>query len=843
MKLKHRLLATCVFGATALSGVAHAQEPALIEEIVVTAERRDQSLQDVPVAVSAFTDERREVVGINNVSDLTNFTPGLAYSTNNDRIAVRGIGRFTNNRSSEGGVAQYVDGFYSSSVTSANRSTIFTDRIEVLRGPQGTLYGRNSIGGAINIISKRPTDEFTGEVRATVGNYDLTILEGMVSGPITDNLRYRFTVNYQKQDEGYFENVSGGQDEGGIRDQYDAELQLEGSLGADDQLEWWFKASTSEWDNYGYGPGGRTGTIIGQYDTQNPFPSGVIVNPNFGFTGQYPGNTDLRSFSSDTPNHITNKVHTFTLQTVLHLENFDVKYLGGHTYYDYRLDTDLDNTARTGSYLLTRAMAPTSGAPVAGVQIFPSYSNNYAEEVWWFSNEVNIASTWDGPFQIQGGVYQYREGSNYFNTNARYVGQAQLATPIYTTGGIRPAPLNLDRSYAIAGSVNRSESYAAYTQGDYSFNDQWKLTAGLRYTFDRKQSEEGARLICFLAPSCAAAGTTAVDVSGSVYNPDAAAFGTSPTRPALDEGVVVAAYTDPSTGLRKRLLRKDWQAWTGTVGLDWTPDADTLVYGKYTRGYKAGGFNSGSLQQYPTTDAEFIDAFELGAKRTFFGRFQANASVYYYDYQGIQVPLSGIDPATGLTRTDFFNLEGATIKGFELETVWSPIQNLQILANYSYLDTEIQDSGYYNDAEDPAALQPEAQPRPGSTGASRPQSINGAALPSSTPHRVTVNVNYTFDFDAGSLTPSLSYVWRDDTYYSIFNRYYNKAKAFEQVDARAIFVDADDRFTVIGYVKNVFDVTGFSGVSGNRNPGNGFINQTVSLVQPRTYGVELQYRF
>lgn len=839
MKLKHKLLATCVFGATALSGAAHAQEGALIEEIVVTAERRDQSLQDVPVAVSAFTDERREVVGINNVSDLTNFTPGLAYSTNNDRIAVRGIGRFTNNRSSEGGVAQYIDGFFSSSVTSANRSTIFTDRIEVLRGPQGTLYGRNSIGGAINIISNRPTDEFTGEVRATLGNYGLYIVEGMVSGPITDNLRYRLTGNYQKQDEGYFNNVSGGQDEGGIRDQYDLELQLEGSLGAEDQLEWWFKASTSDWDNIGYGPGGRTGTVIGRYDVENPFPSGVIVNPNFGFTGQYPGNTDLRSFSSDTPNRITNRVHTFTANVVLHLDSFDVKYIGGHTYYDYRLATDVDQTARTGSYLLTRAMAPTSGAPVTGVQIFPSYSNAYSEEVWWFSNEINIASTWDGPFQIQGGVFQYREGSNYLATDARYLGQAQLATPIYTNP-VRLAPPNPNRSYAVAGSVTRSESYAAYTQGDYSFNDQWKLTAGLRYTFDRKQAEEGARLICFLAPACAAAGTTAVDVSGSVYNPDAAwKAGTA----APDKGQVSEVYTDPTTGLRKRLLRKDWQAWTGTLGLDWTPDTDTLVYAKYTRGYKAGGFNAGSLQQYPTTDAEFIDAYELGAKKTFFGRLQANASAYYYDYQGIQVPLTGIDPATGLNRTEFFNLESATIKGFELETIWSPIQNLQILANYSYLDSEIEDPRYFNDPADPAALQPEAQPRPGSTGASRAQSLNGAQLPSSTPHRVTVNVNYTFDFDAGSLTPSLSYVWRDDTYYSIFNRYYNKAKAFEQVDARAIFVDADDRFTVIGYVKNIFDVTGFSGVSGERNPGNGFINQTVSLVQPRTYGVEVQYRF
>src|SRR5205085_10275210 len=96
-----------------------------IEELVVTAEKREQSLQDVPVAVSAFTDERRELVGINSVQDLTNFTPGLAYRTGDDRIALRGIGRFTNNRSSEGGVAMYNDGFYTSSVTAFASSTLF----------------------------------------------------------------------------------------------------------------------------------------------------------------------------------------------------------------------------------------------------------------------------------------------------------------------------------------------------------------------------------------------------------------------------------------------------------------------------------------------------------------------------------------------------------------------------------------------------------------------------------------------------------------------------------------------------------------------------------------------
>ena len=142
-----------------------------IEELVVTAEKRSQSLQDVPVAISAYTSEKRDLLGINSVQDMTNFTPGLAYSSQLDRISLRGVGRLTNVQSADPGVATYSDGVYTSSTVEAGKTPLFIDRVEVLRGPQGTLYGRNSIGGAINVISKHPTEEFYAEVRATVANY------------------------------------------------------------------------------------------------------------------------------------------------------------------------------------------------------------------------------------------------------------------------------------------------------------------------------------------------------------------------------------------------------------------------------------------------------------------------------------------------------------------------------------------------------------------------------------------------------------------------------------------------------------------------------------------------
>ena len=194
MNCKHALMASSALLAATFAAQAHAQSHLAmtaaaaaastntIEELVVTAEKRSQSLQDVPVAVSAFTSERRDLIGITTVTDLTNFTPGLEYNAQNDRNTLRGVGRNTNVHAAEGSVAQYSDGIYTSSTVEAGKTPLFVDRLEVLRGPQGTLYGRNSIGGAINIISKRPTEDPYAEVRGQIQNYDHFILEAAASG-------------------------------------------------------------------------------------------------------------------------------------------------------------------------------------------------------------------------------------------------------------------------------------------------------------------------------------------------------------------------------------------------------------------------------------------------------------------------------------------------------------------------------------------------------------------------------------------------------------------------------------------------------------------------------------
>lgn len=838
---KGNLLA-CVC-ALAIGGVARAESAANvneIEELVVTAEKREQSLQDVPVAVSAFTDERRELVGINSVQDLTNFTPGLAYATNNDRIALRGIGRFTNNRSSEGGVAMYNDGFYTSSVTSFAQSTLFIERTEALRGPQGTLYGRNAIGGALNIVSKRPTDQLYAETRVSYGNYDTKVGEAAISGPLLAGVRGRLAGSYSNIGKGVFHNLNpNGLDEGNRGTYWNVEGQLDGHI--TDRFDWWFKTSTAEWHTLGRGPGGRTTAVYGVRDTTTALTAALTPNAaGFGLASNLlAGNTCQFCFDTDDGNYINLENDNYELTGTAHFDGFDVKYITGLTYYDYRLQTDLDGTSRQAPFLLP--VTATLRLPY-----FPRQNNQYEEEVKWYSNELNFTSTGDGPVQWLLGLYQFRENSNYTLSDARFPDDARFETPT-TVFGTAAAP-NPERRYAYGTSKNVSESYATFGQVDWQATDQIKLTGGLRYTYDRKRSFEGARLFCLYTASCAISRVTGrpVDITDFVSAPA--------TTAQLDPGVVGTVFTDPTTGIRHRQLRYHWSGVTGTLGADWKPDADTLAYAKYTRGYKAGGFNSGTttLAQFVTTQKETINAYEVGLKKTFNGRFQANASAFYYDYHDIQIPITGRDPVTDLNVTRFFNMPKARILGFELETVWQPVDRLQILANYSYLKSELRDACCFQDPDDPRGIQPgvvlagNTAAALASPTAALNQDLKGKPLPSSTPHRFTINANYTWNLDPGDVSASVTYVWRDATYYSIFTDYWNKAKSFGQTDLRVLFNERNRKFTLIGYVKNVTDSHGSAGASGTRvttGPNTGFVDQTVSYILPRTYGVELQYRY
>ncbi len=253
-----------------------------IEEIVVTAEGRQQSVQDVPISVTAITARQREDIGIVTISDIADFTPGFTYGPG-DRPSIRGIGRLSNNLSVENAIATYADGAWTNSVAEAGKDAIFVERTEILRGPQGTLYGRNAIGGAINVISKRPSDVFEAEARLTLYNENGSTIEGSIAGPITDSLRYRFAASQPKND-GFSHNVANG-DKMNSLDLWYGEGQIEWDVTEDLQL--WAVYRTTKvnddqlFNEYSTAP----------YVTTLEFPPALAPSAAFGFS--QPGYTQL----------------------------------------------------------------------------------------------------------------------------------------------------------------------------------------------------------------------------------------------------------------------------------------------------------------------------------------------------------------------------------------------------------------------------------------------------------------------------------------------------------------------------------------------------------------------
>ena len=873
MNFKHHLMLSgaLIISALGITATAHAQsKPAAsaaatntIEELVVTAEKRAQSLQDVPVAVSAFTSEKRDLVGINTVQDITNFTPGLQYSTQTDRISLRGVGRLNNSHAADSSVAVYADGIYSTSTVQAGETPLFIDRIEVLRGPQGTLYGRNSIGGAINVVSRRPTEEFYAEVRGTYANYDHSLVEAAVSGPITDGIQFRLVGNHEHQSKGWFKNRSttGAPDEGNVIDTTFLEAQL--NFKFNDRLETWFKLSVIKWDNGGGGPGSRSSYSPNPYNlAQQSQANNLVPNAGFAYSGLAtnvvsgcgpvnPAINNPREFCADTPGTVTlRETYIFANHWTYHADKFDLKYITGGTRYDYNLTGDQDGTAvsqYSTCYTLAAASIPGCQAGTIAPNTYPTkYAFNYTENLRWWSHEINLVSTGSGDFQYLVGVYLYNESyvQPVFTTLPN---ESRLAGVVINaaTGGLAPAATLL-RLYDDRPSL-RTRSQAVFGQIDWAFAPQWKTTLGIRFGEDRKHGEESTRVV--FAPGTLS-GTFPIDVAAFLGNVGGA-------------GVKGAVTTDPD-GFRTRKYGDKWSAVTGTAGLEWKPNEDTLAFAKYSRGYKSGGFRIGidtSLGADPETKKETLDSFEIGLKTTLSKTLQINADVFYYNYSDAQVPLSQPSATAGTAANSIlFNVPKAVSKGVELETIWQPIDNLQILANYSYLDAHVT-SGRAIDPADSCAQAPGAR-RTALAGVNDAfcggpqyfQDISGYSLPNSAKNRVTVNANYTWRFDAGSLTASGTYVWRSAQFGSIFDRSYYKAPSYDQVDARLTWKPASGKYTLIAFGKNLGDTLGYAnGALASRRAGgtptvaglSGVFGQntTYELTPPRTYGVEVQYRF
>ena len=268
---KKLLLLTCAVGAMAgvsAAGSASAQSTGggqsatEVGAVIVTAEKREQNLQKVPIAVTAFTAKQRDTIGIETLQDMTNFAPGMTYTSTTDHLYVRGVGRQSINLAVDAGVASYTDGFYNPDPVLIVLPPMFIGATEVLRGPQGTLQGRNGIAGALLVDSRKPTSTPYAEGRVTVGNYGVNNYEAAVSGPLADGLNFRVAAFDENQEQGYFNNVAGGPTEGGLIHTWYIESMVTAKLG--DNTDFFAKIFTFGNNSRG-GPGARAGWNTNPY--------------------------------------------------------------------------------------------------------------------------------------------------------------------------------------------------------------------------------------------------------------------------------------------------------------------------------------------------------------------------------------------------------------------------------------------------------------------------------------------------------------------------------------------------------------------------------------------------
>ncbi len=795
-----------------------------IPEIVVTAQKRAESAQSVPIAVTAFTGATRDLIGIETTQDLTNYAPGVTYSFQSDRMYVRGLGRSANNLGIDNSIATYLDGIYSSFFRIADSSSLFIGQEEIYRGPQGTLFGRNAIGGAFVLTSPRPTDQLEGEAHLKIGNYHSEDIEATVSGPISDSLRFRATAGEYKQGQGYFKSVTGSDRDGaGWKNDHEYQIQLAGNVGT--AFDWWLKADHLHW-NIGWGSQVQTSPYV--TNCVGPSLLGTPGSINCGglqpspWYNAAPGlnpavpqltqpNPPNNGSTYTTPNDTNNRERLkddqlFVFEGVGHLGFANLKYTGGFFSSEYQLVTDYDNTARP-SYVFT----PNGGAPVT---INSAEYLSYKEVRRYYSNELDLISSTDDALQYVLGLYQYDEHSRQPVTIGNVVPQAVYQSPLdgasLLAGAPAPAPLNPDGAWYHVDQHTASRSAAAFGQLDWKFADTWKATVGVRYTRDSKSSLDSARYVVWDPTLPFGLGGVGID-----FTP--LAFGK-------------VAKPDPSgNGNYSRQLQINSHAVTGTAGVEWMPDRDTLGYLKYSRGYKEAGINAGSaLVANPYTKPEYNDALELGWKQTLNHVLQINSSLFYYKYRGAQYPL--VEFGGPVAQTVFFNLD-ERVYGAEFETQWQVSDALRLLMDYSYLRAYFTDRNTYVDAF-----------------SGLPTSIYGNAVPGSPRNKFTFNGVYTWLFAPGSFALSGSYAWRDRVVSTPFPDSQFAAGSYGQTDFRGTWTDVTNRWSVFGYLRNALDVRGSDGVGIDSSlysapVGAGGPTLARSLIYPRTFGVEFRVRF
>lgn len=604
-----------------------------LEEVVVTARRRSESLQDVPIAVTAMSEDYLRMSNIVELSDLRTHVPSLGItvagtSTNIPQVALRGLRPSEVLITLDPAVPMYFSDVVMTPTHGTNLAMYDLASVQVLKGPQGTLFGRNSTGGAILIEPKRPGHELGGYLETRLGNYDLRTVEGAVDLPVGDRVQFRLAGRTVERD-GYQRNVADN-DLHGKRfwDEDSDSARLSMNVDITDNLSNLLVIGYDKNEMLArvgrpvaFNPTSSLGGLVDGLHNRDGAVDAALERARH--RGVHDVETDVLARDKVENTLVTNTT-TWDLTGSL-----TVKNIFGYRKVNYSSASDTDATA-----------LPLFGAPVqadAGVTRDVEARTTQAEQ---FSNELQLAGTsFDDRLTWLTGVYWYDM-------------DASESSPAMIVG---PAPgfAGMEQN-SPQGSVE-NEAYGLFAEGTYAITDRLDMTLGVRQSWDKRT----------VTVANTRSGNCIVTDRDGVLLPNDACARTESER-----------FSAPS--------------WRAVVDYQVTPDA--MVYGSVSTGYRSGGFNLRGNDNVTLTpyDEETVMTYELGSKSDWqFANgmsLRTNLAVYLSKFDDIQKTQDLL--VDGVVGTSIVNAAEAEVKGLEFEAFFNPTQNLELMASYSYVDAE-----------------------------------------------------------------------------------------------------------------------------------------------------------
>jgi iron complex outermembrane recepter protein len=442
-------LVTGVLATASVSNVAVAQEGGALEEVIVTAQHRAENIQDVPIAVTALSGEALKKSDIFDAATISQHVPGVAYAEfapGQALISIRGITSADDGAGLENSTAMFLDGVYIGRGAGINFDMFDLERVEVLKGPQGTLFGRNAIGGAFNVVTAKPTDELTAKIGATAGNEGIIRVQGLASGPITEKLAGKISVNHRQHD-GYVDNVLLGTE---LQDE--DQISVRGQLRLDlDSSEWLFSADYMDDDR----------ADMGRTPVADNAPLTAIMAAN--------GVTKPRQQASPFDGFSKREAYGVSLQGDIEFDTGTLTSITAHRHNE--TDWEMQSV----------------GAGLGAIGLpFDEVVDDIVEDIDTYSQELRWTSNLDGNINYTAGFF-------YFHEETDRVEQFKI-TAAGTYAGFTQTAVG---SQAIIGNEytrtqNETNSYAVYGQGNWEFRENWNLIVGGRFTYDEKDYQATA---------------------------------------------------------------------------------------------------------------------------------------------------------------------------------------------------------------------------------------------------------------------------------------------------------------------------------------------------------------